>query len=237
MERPNSQEKQFINVDREIMVEIVNLCHFNEPQKLMPLLKYTLPDWVKNINGIYFQDIYLKNDPKSSMIYQELPGNLLVFMWEQEGIAYASCFLSTSDDYKPRDYDFDFDFSDMDDNDCDWNELGWYYWMSKDINLDKITNYKGENYVPVFRKIGERIECCTPPLIRHHYRLEPLVEPEINTGYDALRLILEDSGQVKKSKASIQREKYYDLRDSGNWNAKYAIARGRSERQRPQLPW
>ena len=103
MERPNSQEKQFINVDREIMVEIVNLCHFNEPQKLMPLLKYILPDWVKNINGIYFQDIYLKNDPKCSMIYQELPGNLLVFMWEQEGIAYASCFLSTSDDYKPRD--------------------------------------------------------------------------------------------------------------------------------------
>ena len=231
MEKSYFKEKQFINIDREIMVEIVNLCHFNEPQKLMPLLKYLLPDWVNNINGIYFQDIYLKNDPRCSIKYQELPADLLVFMWEQEGIAHASCFLSSSDNYTHRDNDdFDFDYSDMNDNDCDLYELGWYYWMSKDKNLDKITNYKGENYVPVFRKVGERIECCNPPLIRHHYRLEPLVEPEINTGYDALRLLMEDSGQVKKSKATIRREKYYDLLNSGNWNAKHAIARGRSER-------
>lgn len=226
----NKENTQTIEINTEIMVEINNLCHFNEPWKVANLLKYMIPDWFKDGsegNCIYLRHIYLRHspDPYSSVVYEGLPSHLLLFCWKEKGILHSNCYVSVAENPEFRKA-FHLDFSGMDDQDCDPDELGWYYFMGKTNNLESIVNYSGTEYTPVFKMEGDNIKCFRPPLIRHHYRLPDFKDLEINTGYDALRLLLESKGSIKKAKSTIEYEKYMDLYHSGNWNAKHAIERG-----------
>lgn len=104
-----------------------------------------------------------------------------------------------------------FDYANTNGNDFGDHRLGEYGDIQKDINIDKILNYTGPDYMPIFRMVGNKITCSNPPLIRHDYRLKPLRIPgsllslEFNPSYF---------------------EKYYDLYHTDNWNAKHAIERG-----------
>lgn len=200
----------FIEIDTEIMVEINNLCHFNEVAKAANLIKYMIPKRyveAKNESScIYLRNIYLRHlpNPYSSVVYEELPKDMALFCWKENGTLHGICYVSVSDNSDFRKA-FQINFDGMDDNDCDPDELGWYYFMDKGLNIDNIFNYSGLEYVPVFRLIGDDITCCRPPVIRHKYRLKTLNKPC-------------DDYALK--------EKYYDLYHSGNWNAKRALERG-----------
>lgn len=233
----NKENAPTIEINTEIMVEINNLCHFNEPRKVADLIKYMIPQWYKDGKAdkcIYLRHIYLRHSPNpySSVIYEGLPSHILLFCWkEKEGVLHSKdvlhskCYVSVAENPEFRKA-FHLDFSGMDDQDCDPDELGWYYFMGKTNNLERIVNYSGTEYTPVFKMEGDNIKCFRPPLIRHHYRLPDFKDLEINTGYDALRLLLESKGSIKKAKSTIEYEKYMDLYHSGNWNARRAIERG-----------
>jgi uncharacterized protein (DUF1810 family) len=209
-ERQNTQTVQVIEINTEIMVEINNLCHFNEPWKVANLIKYMIPQWFMDSkvesNCIYLRHIFLRHSPEpcSSVIYEGLPQDMTLFCWKQNGIFYSICYISVVEDADFR-KSFHLDFDGMDDQDCDPDELGWYYFMGKTNNLYNIVNYSGFEYAPVFRLTGDAIICCQPPVIRHKYRLRTL-----NTSCGNYALI----------------QKYNDLAHSGNWNAKRAIERG-----------
>lgn len=205
----HSSNAPIIEINTEIMVEINNLCHFNEVWKVKNLLKYMIPKWYKDakneVSCIYLREIYLKHSPESrnSTVHDGLPKEMVLFCWKEEGVLQSICYLSVIEDSDFRKA-FHINFEGMDDQDCDTDELGWYYFMDKQLNIDNIVNYSGSEYVPVFRIVGDTITCCEPPVIRHKYRLRPL--------------------SARCDDYSL-RQKYYDLYDSGNWNAKRAIER------------
>lgn len=212
----NKENAPTIEINTEIMVEINNLCHFNEPRKVADLIKYMIPQWYKDGKAdkcIYLRHIYLRHSPNpySSVIYEGLPSHILLFCWkEKEGVLHSKdvlhskCYVSVAENPEFRKA-FHLDFSGMDDQDCDPDELGWYYFMGKTNNLEHIVNYSGSEYIPVFQLIGNSITCCRPPVIRHKYQLETLKSP--CNDYEL-------------------KQKYYDLLHTGNWNAKHAIERG-----------
>jgi uncharacterized protein (DUF1810 family) len=199
-----------IEINTEIMVEINNLCHLNEVRKVETLLKYMIPKWYRDSKSedscIYFREIYLKHspEPRSSVIYEGLPKEIALFCWKEEGVLHGVCYVSVVEDASFRSA-IQINFEGMDDQDCDPDELGWYYFMAKKINIDNVVNYSGSEYAPVFRIDGDTITCCKPPIIRHKYRLKSL--------------------SARCDDYSLK-EKYHDLYRTGNWNAKHAIERG-----------
>ena len=207
---PLSKETPVIEINTEIMVEINNLCHFNESRKAARLIKYMIPQWYVESkhedNCIYFRSIslYRSPDPYNEAVYKGLPQEMALFCWKAEGILHSICYVSVEEgvDFLKA---FHLDFEGMDGQDCDRDELGWYYYMDKAINIENIVNYSGSEYIPVFRIVGEAVECCNPPVIRHKYRLR--VPNKSDGDYESL-------------------QKYYDLALSGNWNAKRALDRG-----------
>ncbi|MBO4531862.1 MAG: DUF1810 domain-containing protein [Paludibacteraceae bacterium] len=236
MDMGNHKSHKIIEINTEIMVEINNLCHFNEPLKASKLIKkYMIPDCIfdcilkgEMLGTIYLRQIYLRNSPVrgSAEIYEELPWDMFLACWNDSGEFHCVCYLSVEEKASFSEA-FHIDFDGVNDNDCDPDELGWYYFVNKDQNISSIVNYSGTEYTPVFKMEGDSICCLRPPLIRHHYRLPVFKDLDINTGYDALRLLLESKGEIRKSKSTIVYEKYMDLYNSGNLNAKHAIKRGK----------
>ena len=189
-----------VDIDTEILVEINNLCHFNEYYKVRPLSKYIVPGWLHDgDHTLFFREMRLKSGNL------DLPNDMVLFWWTERGIPHVVCYRSLSEDSRSREA-FRIDFSDTDDNDCDSDELGDYYFIDRDSNLCHVIDYTGADYARVFQMDGDVITCCHPPLIRHKYRLAPLTMPG--------------------DRSSEFYEKYYDLYHTGNWNAKHAIERG-----------
>lgn len=232
LDMDNHKSPTIIEINTEIMVEINNLCHFNEPLKASKLIKkYMIPDFILRggmMGTIYLRQIYLRKSPirYNTEIYGELPWDMFLACWNDSGEFHCICYISVEEKASFREA-FHINFDGVDDNDCDSDELGWYYFVNKVQNISSIVNYSGTEYTPVFKMDGENISCLRPPLIRHHYRLPAFKDLEINTGYDALRLLFESEGRIKKTKFTIEYEKYMDLYNSGNWNAKHAIERGK----------
>ena len=196
-------EKYIISIDTEMILEINNLCHFNEPQKMFALLKKYFFTGTHSGNW----DIMLNTFKLQRL--EGIPRNMLLFHWEDNGTPHLWCYMSQSND---ADYhSFHFDFSNTNGNDFGNHRLGEYGFIQKDINLSKILDYSGSDYVPLFRMDSDKIVCCNPPLIRHKYRLKPLYVPG-------------DNFALEKKPEFF--DKYYDLYHSGNRNAKYAIERG-----------
>lgn len=200
--RLNEHQEDALEVDinTELLVEINNLCHFKESNKVRCLLKYIIPGGLHNgDHTLYYREMRLKSGNL------ELPNDMVLFWWTESGIPHVVCYRSLSEALRSREA-FRIDFSDTDDNDCDPDELGYYYFIGRDTNLGNVVDYAGTDYVPVFRLDGDVLTCCNPPLIRHKYRLAPLTMPG--------------------DRAPEFYEKYYDLYHTGNWNAKHAIERG-----------
>ena len=231
MDMSNHKETTIIEINTEIMVEINNLCHFDEPLKASKLIKkYMIPDFILRggmMGTIYLREIYLRKSPirRNIEFYKELPWDMFLACWNESGEFHCICYLSVEEKASFGEA-FHINYDGVDDNDCDSDELGRYYFVSKCLNISSIANYSGNEYTPVFKIEGDNISCFRPPLIRHHYRLPVFKDPEINTGYDALRLLLESQGSIKKAKSTIEYEKYMDLYHSGNWNARHALERG-----------
>lgn len=227
----NHNSPTIIEINTEIMVEINNLCHFKEAQKALKLIKkYMIPDFILRggmMGTIYLRQIYLRKSPIrcNTEFYEELPWEIFLACWNDSGVFHCICYLSVKENANFRTA-FQINHDGMNDNDCDPDELGWYYFVTKDLNITNIVNYSGTEYTPVFKMEGELISCFNPPLIRHHYKLPTCKDLNINTGIDALSLLLESGGQIKKSESTIEYEKYLDLYHSGNWNAKHALERG-----------
>ena len=199
----NEDKSKIISIDTEIILEINNLCHFNEPRKMYGLFKkYLFPESVEGNWGVYFKTF-------ESQRLEGSPKQLLFFHWETDGTPQLLCFMCAVD--KPSYSVFDFDYANTNSNDFGNHRLGEYGWVKKVLNLNKIINYSGSDYVPMFRMDGDSITCCNPPLIRHKYRLMPLFVPGSNFVFDTKPEYF---------------DKYYDLYHSGNWNAKHAIERG-----------
>lgn len=231
MDMSNHKKTTIIEINTEIMVEINNLCHFNEPLKASKLIKkYMIPDFILRggmMETIYLREIYLRKLPIRGgiEIYEELPWDMFLACWNESGEFHCICYLSVEEKASFGEA-FHINYDGVDGNDCDPDELGWYYFVSKCLNISSIVNYSGTEYTPVFKMEGDNIICFRPPLIRHHYKLPAFKDLEINSGYDALRLLLESEGKSKKSKSTIEYEKYMDLYHSGNWNARHALERG-----------
>lgn len=227
----NKETAPTIEINTEIMVEINNLCHFNEPLKASKLIKkYMIPDFILSggmMGTIYLRHIFLRKSPilGGIEIYEELPLDMFLACWDESGVFHCICYLSVEEKASFGEA-FHINYDGVNDNDCDPDELGWYYFVDRGLNLSSIVNYSGTEYTPVFKMEGDNIKCFRPPLIRHHYRLPDFKDLEINTGYDALRLLLESKGSIKKAKSTTEYEKYMDLYHSGNWNARHAIERG-----------
>ena len=201
----NDDKTRYIDINCEIMVEINNLCHFNEPHKVKALLKYIIPNWLNSSIYLRCMNMNLTHGYDSHYNIKQLPKEMVLFWWEDNKVPHAMCYVSTKEDANFRDA-FSIDFSHTNDNDCDPDELGWYYFIREETNLPNVLNYSGTEYVLVFRMVGGCVTCCNPPLIRHNYRLQPL--------------------SVPGNKSPTYYEKYYDLYHTGNWNAKHAIERG-----------
>ena len=205
--RSNAEDEedksQIISINTEMILEINNLCHFNESRKMYGLFKkYLFPDHHSGNWGIYIKTFELQH-------LEGIPRNMLIFHWEDDGVPHMLCLMSASDNAS---YSvFGFDYANTNGNDFGDHRFGEYLSIQKDINLDKILNYSGLDYKPMFRMVGDEITCCNPPLIRHKYRLKPLRIPGTNFVFDG------EPGYF---------DKYYDLYHSGNWNAKHAIERG-----------
>ena len=196
-------KSQIISIGTEMILEINNLCHFNESQKMYGLFKkYLFPESVWGNWGIHFKTFELQR-------LEGIPKQLLFFHWENDGTPQLLCFMSAS--HKASYSLFGFDFAHTNGNDFGDHRFGIYGDIEKDLNLDKLLNYSGADYVPMFRMDGNHITCLNPPLIRHKYRLMPLFVPGSNFVFEP--------GQEYFAK-------YYDLYHSGNWNAKHAIERG-----------
>lgn len=197
------EEKGYVSIDTEMILEINNLCHFNESQKMYALLKkYFFTDTHSGNWGIMLKTFNLQR-------LEGIPRNMLLFHWDDNGTPHLWCYMSKSNDAYY--HLFNFDYSNTNGNDFGNHRLGEYGFIQKDINLSKILDYSGPDYVPMFRMDGDMIVCCNPPLIRHKYRLKSLYVPG-------------DNFALKKS--PVYFDKYYDLYHSGNWNAKHAIERG-----------
>lgn len=201
----NEDKSQIIDIDTEILLEINNLCHFNEPRKMYGLFKkYLFPDNQKihHFGGCMYLP---RTDPGNWGInlkvfhlqqMENIPENMLCFYWADDGIPHLHCFLSVSNNASYEVFNFQL-------RDC-WP-------IQKDVNIDKILNYSGPDYKLIFRMDGDSITCCNPPLIRHKYRLMPLFVPGSNFVFDTKPEYF---------------DKYYDLLHTGNWNARHAIERG-----------
>lgn len=195
----NEDKSMVISIDTEMILEINNLCHFNESQKMYALLKkYFFSDTHSGNWGIMLKTFNLQ-------CLEGIPKNMLLFHWDDNGTAHLWCYMSQSNDANY--HLFNFDYSNTNGNDFGDHRLGVYGFIQKNINLSKILDYSGTHYVPLFRMDGDKIVCCNPPLIRHKYRLKPLYIP----------------GDGKESEYF---DKYYDLYHTGNWKAKEAIERG-----------
>lgn len=199
----SEDEKQTISIDTEMILEINNLCHFNESQKMYAVLKkYFFSDTHSGNWGIMLKTFKLQR-------LEGIPRNMLLFHWDDNGIPHLWCYMSKTNDAHYN--SFNFDYSNTNGNDFGAHRLGEYGFIQKDINLSKIIDYSGSDYVPLFRMDGDKITCCNPPLIRHKYRLESLYVPG-------------DNFALQKKPEFF--DMYYDLYHSGNWNAKHAIERG-----------
>lgn len=205
----NDDKTRYIDINCEIMVEINNLCHFNEPHKVKALLKYIIPNWFGSSVYLRCMNMNLTHNDSGSRIKQ-LPKEMVLFWWVDSRIPHAMCYVSTKEDANFRDA-FSIDFSHTNDNDCDPDELGWYYFIRKDTNLPNVLNYSGTEYVSVFRMEGNEIVTCAPPLIRHEFHLMPLRIPGDDFCLGA---------------APKYFDKYYDLYHTGNMNARRAIEQG-----------
>ena len=192
-------ESSLISIDTELILEINNLCHFNEARKMYGLFKkYLFTDKHSGNWGILLKTYNLQR-------LEGIPRNMLVFHWEDDGTLHLFCFMSASDNAS---YNlFGFDYANTNGNDFGNHRLGKYGSIQKNINLDKIINYAGPDYKLMFRMVGDSITCGNPPLIRHKYRLRSLRIPCNNVDTEYI-------------------EKYYDLFRTGNWNARHAIERG-----------
>lgn len=152
----NEDKSQIIDIDTEIILEINNLCHFNEKQKMFGLLKkYRFLDIHEGNCGIYISTIVLQQ-------LEGLPKNMVLFKWDDDGISNTLCFVSMSDNANIQNA---------------FNLEGSSCCIQRDLNLHKIVNYSGSDYTPMFRMVGDDITCCNPPLIRNKYRLMPLYVP------------------------------------------------------------
>ena len=199
----SEDEKQTISIDTEMILEINNLCHFDESRKMYALLKkYFFTDTHSGNWGIMFKIFKLQP-------LEGIPRNMLLFHWDNNGEPHLWCYMSNSNDAYYQ--SFNFDYSNTNGNDFGNHRLGEYGFIQKDINLSKILDYSGSDYVPMFRMDGDKIVCCNPPLIRHKYRLKSLYVPG-------------DNFALQKKPEFF--DMYYDLYNSGNWNAKHAIERG-----------
>jgi len=204
-EEDNEDKSQIIDIDTEIVLEINNLCHFNESRKLYGLFKkYLFPD-DQRIHHFRNSDYLPRTDLGNWGIMvkafdlqrmEGIPENMLCFYWADDGVQHLHCFISISNNASYKVFDF---------------QLRECWPIQKDINIDKILNYSGSDYASMFRMVGNDITCFNPPLIRHKYRLMPLYIP----GDDF----------CLRAKPEFF-DKYYDLYHTGNWNAKHAIERG-----------
>lgn len=197
------RDGQVISIDTEMLVEINNLCHFNEMQKMFVLLKkYFFTETHSGGWGIYFKSFELQQ-------LSGLPKNMLLFHWNDMDASHLLCFISASEsaDY----HSFHLDYSHTNGNDFGNHRSGKYGSVEKDLNIGKIVNYTGTDYIPMFRMDGNHLTSFHPPLIRHKYHLRPLRIPG-------------DNFALEKKPEFF--DKYYDLYYSGNWNAKHAIERG-----------
>lgn len=152
----NEDKSQIIDIDTEIILEINNLCHFNEKQKMFGLLKkYRFLDIHEGNCGIYIRTFVLQQ-------LEGLPKNMVLFKWDDDGISNILCFVSMSDDANIQQA---------------FNLEGSSCCIQRDLNLHKIVTYSGPDYTSMFHMVGDDITCCNPPLIRHKYRLMPLYIP------------------------------------------------------------
>ena len=207
---------QYIEINLELMLEINNLCCFNEAVKVKRLLKYM--QYMDRIGGsticvncIRFGYLQPKIDELQCNNGDKFPTGLISFSWEDDGVMHTTCYLQISDSDCLK--DFQIDTSRMKDNDCYDYEFGWGYWVSRTPKLLSLvsSNCDLDNYKIVFARSGDFVQCYNPGLIKHKYPLRPLT-PCHDFCYD-------------KKESNIY-NKYYDLYHCGNWNAKHAIIRG-----------
>ena len=87
----NEDKSQIIDIDTEIILEINNLCHFDEKQKMFGLLKkYRFLDIHEGNCGICISTIVLQQ-------LERLPKNMVLFKLDDDGISNMLCFVSMSD--------------------------------------------------------------------------------------------------------------------------------------------
>lgn len=206
----NEDRSQIVDTDIVILVEINNLCHFNEPWKVPGLLKYIVPKWDVSSYVLGFTPPTNLAEMRpmglrvTSFGVNHIRHEVVLFFLGENGVPHMIGYISKNKDANYLDA-FSLDFS----NTKGWDEDEWgcYYCLDIKLNLNKVINYSGPDYVPMFRIEGDKITSCYPPLLRHKYRLKPLYIP----------------GDGKESEYF---DKYYDLYHTGNWKAKEAIERG-----------
>jgi uncharacterized protein (DUF1810 family) len=197
------KDGQVVSIDTEMLVEINNLCHFNEMQKMFYLLKkYFFKETHSGEWGIFFKSFELQH-------LSGLPKSMLLFHWNEKDTPHLLCFISASESANL--HSFHLDYSHTNGNDFGSHDYGEYGFVEKDLNIEKIVHNTGADFTLMFRMDGDNLTSFLPPLIRHKYHLRPLRIPG-------------DNFALGKKPEFF--DKYYDLYRSGNWNAKHAIERG-----------
>lgn len=203
------KKKETIFIDSEIMVEINNLCCQGESSKVNDLLKYITPQKVldKSLdeNSLWLAFSFFGGYPYP---LKELPKDVVSFWWKQDGELNAVCYISNTDNANFIEA-FKLDISEV--GRIVFNKTGNGK-INKEVHLNNVLSYSGNDYDLMFRLQGETIKCGRPPLIKHDYDLQLI---------DNLSPYSSVNQRVSDCHEKI--EKYYDLYRLGNKKAKQAL--------------